>query len=80
MNKQSQIRARKRARAKKNSVEFIAIDFHSHTVLWAILCSLLHFIPADKLLRLKGQQKIPLAQDFYVGNTGLEPVTPTLSR
>jgi hypothetical protein len=62
-----------RVRAKKNSVEFIALALHFHTVLWAILGSLLHFIPADKLLRLKDQQKIPLAQDFCVGNTGLPP-------
>jgi hypothetical protein len=36
-----------RMRAKKNSVEFIAVALHSHTVLWAILGSLLHFIEAD---------------------------------
>jgi hypothetical protein len=36
-----------RMRAKKNSVELIVLALHSHTVLWAILGSLLHFIEAD---------------------------------
>jgi hypothetical protein len=54
-------------RAKKNSVEFIAVALHSHTVLWAILGFLLHFIPADRLLRHINQQKNPAFAGFLRG-------------